>query len=111
MRLILRPNGRQLGLVVALEQICCYVPPRDFAVIEGEGGIVDRPADHLIWVREMVLVVTIGTPERGDGCNRIGSPPSASCALLVVRSRWWHVPQRHAGERPDVDAYLHRRRA
>ena len=101
----------QLGLVVALQQVGRHVPPGDLGVVERERRVVDRAPDHLVRVREVVLVVAVRAAERRDGRDRVSAPARAARALLVVRARRRHVPQRDARERPDVDTDLHRRRA
>ena len=111
MRLVLRLDRWELGLVVPLEQVRSDMTPRDLGVVERESRIVNGAPDHLVGMREVVLVVAVSAAERGHGRDCVSAPACSACALLVVRARRRHVPERDAREGADVDADLHRRRA
>src|SRR5437867_11255085 len=109
--LLLRFDVWKLGLVVPLQEVCCDVPSRDLRIIEGQRGVIDGSPNHLVWIREVVFVMTVGAAESRDCCDGIAAPASATSTLLVVCASGRHIAQRDAREGSDIYTDFHRRGA
>ena len=111
LRLLVRANQGQAGLVVTLKKKCRYMSLGDFAVVKRQGRIVHLSADHRVGLPEVVLVVTIRAAERRHGRDGVTSATGTARTLLIAGPRWGHVAESDPRKCSDVDTDLHRRRA
>src|SRR5262249_47790576 len=92
-RLRFRPDLWELSLVVTLKQVRRDVTSRYLRVVEGKRRIIHSAPDHLVRMREVVLVMTVCAAKRSHGRHRVPSPARPTSALLVVCSGRRHVAE------------------
>ena len=95
----------------SLHQIGEDVPLENLLIFDVNDRGPHVAGNHLLRVLEEMRIVRRAVGVGHDRRDRTPSAARASGALLVVRDMGRHVSERDAGQRADVDADLHRRRA